>query len=136
MEAGGLLESSREESGTPNRSVRRFGYIQDKVQEFIGIRRPGPPRRDPRLQDEKEIRERLKADKIEESTLIKNMIGETVQKSESEQAFEREILRKFRRADDNRKFAEVDGRTVMSDRKVDRSENKVMYCCICLHSVQ
>ena len=120
METGGLLETSHEDSAAPHQPARRFGYLQDKVQEFIGIRRPGPFRPDPRLQDEKDIRDRLKADKIY-NTIIKDTIEDTAKKTESEQAFEREILSKFRRVDDNRKFPEVNGRTVMSDDKVDRS---------------
>ena len=120
QEAGGMLETSREDSRA-HRPVRRFGYLQDKIQEIMGIRKVVQRPDIIRLRDENDIRERIKSDKTDDSAIIKRTFQETAQKTESEQAFETELLRKFRRYDNNKEVVEVNGRTVMSDEKVDRS---------------
>ena len=100
--------------------MRRFGYLQDKLQEVVGIRKV-VQRPEMRLKDANEIRERLKLDKTDhEATKKNNNVNQNERKTESEQAFENAILRKFKRSDDNRKIPEVNGRTLMTDERVDR----------------
>lgn len=114
-------ETSREDS-RPERPVRRFGYLQDKLQEVIGIRKV---KKHPEvlLKDENEIRERLMSDKADNDAIMQKDGEKFVhegRKSASEQAFEKAISRKFRRIDDNRQLNEVNGRTLMHDESVER----------------
>ena len=100
-------DTSREVSRT-YRPMRRFGYLQDKLQEAVGIRKV-VKRTEMRLKDANEIRERLKLDKTDHEATINNNVNQNERKSESGQAFENAILRKFKRTYDNRKIPELNG---------------------------
>ena len=114
-------ELSRDDS-RPDRPMRPFGYLQDKIQEIVGIRKV---KKHPELllKDASEIRARLMSDRSDNEA-IKNHGGDYFKndgkESFSDQEFETAIRDKFRRTDDNRQAKEVDGRTVMHDESVER----------------
>ena len=114
-------ETSRDDS-TPERHYRRFGYLQDKIQEAVGIRKLVKGG-EGLLKDERDIRERLLSEKADNEAIMRKAVDEMNKedmRSDSDKVFEKAILGKFKRYDDNREVPEVNGRTLMYDESVER----------------
>ena len=110
------------DDSTPERHYRRFGYLQDKFQEALGVRKVYTET-NRLLKDERDIQKRLRSDKSSNGfvqRIINDNVSNEETQSESDRLFEQAIKRKFRRYDDNRQVPEVNGRTVMYDESVER----------------